>query len=73
MLGFVCGLLTAPKSGEELRKQLADESEDLYKHASESIHDIKHKTTEAISTLQAKGEDLLKMSSDSTASTKESV
>jgi len=72
-LGFVCGLLSAPKSGAELRKQLVDDSEDLYKQATESIHDMKSKTNEAISTLQAKGEDLLKMASDNIPSKKEPV
>lgn len=73
VVGFVCGLLSAPKSGAELRKQLVDESEDLYKNASDSIHDIKSKTTEAISTLQAKGEDLLKMASENIPGKKDSV
>jgi gas vesicle protein len=73
VLGFVCGLLSAPKSGAELRKQLADESEDLYKQATESIQDMKSKTNETISTLQAKGEDLLKMASDKIPSKKEPV
>lgn len=83
-LGFVCGLLSAPKSGAEMRKQLVDDSEDLYKQASESIHDMKSKTNEAIhdmksktneaiSTLQAKGEDLLKMASENLPSKKEPV
>ena len=57
----------------ELRKQLVDESEDLYKNASDSMHDIKSKTTEAISTLQAKGEDLLKMASENIPGKKDSV
>jgi gas vesicle protein len=73
VLGFVCGLLSAPKSGVELRRQLVDESEDLYKQASESIHDMKSKTNEAISTLQAKGEDLLKKASDNMPGKKEPV
>ena len=73
VLGFVCGLLSAPKAGAELRKQLVDESEDFYKQASESIHDIKSKTNEAISNLQAKGEDLLKMASENVPGKKESV
>ncbi len=64
LLGFVCGLLSAPKSGAELRKQLADESEDLYKQASESIADIKTKTNQAVSTLQAKSEDLVKLAAE---------
>jgi gas vesicle protein len=73
VLGFVCGLLSAPKTGSELRKQLVDESEDLYKQATDSMHDIKSKTNEAISSLQAKGEDLLKMASENIPGKKESV
>lgn len=73
VLGLFCGLLSAPKPGAELRKQLLDESEDLYKQATESINDIKSKTNEAIANLQAKGEDLLKMASDNMPSKKEPV
>lgn len=71
VLGFVFGLLSAPKSGAELRKQLIDESEDLYKQASDSLSDMKSKTNEAISNLQARGEDLLKKASDSIPGKKE--
>jgi len=73
VLGFFCGLLSAPKSGAELRKQLVDESEDLYKQATESMHDIKSKTNQAITNLQAKGEDLLKMASENLPGKKEPV
>ena len=64
IFGFFFGLLSAPKPGSELRKQLVDESEDFYKHATESINDIKSKTSEALSNLQSKSEDLLKMASE---------
>ena len=64
LLGFFCGLLSAPKSGAELRKQLANESEDLYKQASESIADIKTKTNQAMATLQSKSEDLVKLAAE---------
>ncbi len=73
VLGFFCGVLSAPKSGAELRKQLVHESEDLYKQATESITEIKSKTNEAIANLQAKGEDLLKMASENMPGKKEPV
>lgn len=63
-LGFLFGVLTAPKSGNELRKQIADESEDLYKQASDSIHDLKDRTNHAISDLQNKSETAIKKASD---------
>ncbi len=73
VMGFSCGLLSAPKPGSELRKQLVDESEDLYKQATESMHDIKSKTSEAIGNLQHKGEDLLKKASEKLPGKKEPV
>ena len=73
VLGFFCGMLSAPKPGAELRKQLVGESEDLYKQATESMYDMKSKTNEAISHLQAKGEDLLKMASEKLPVKKEPV
>lgn len=64
ILGFFCGLLSAPKPGDELRKELLNESEDLYKQATESVADMKTKTNQAIAALQAKGEDLVKTASE---------
>lgn len=71
LLGFVFGLLSAPKSGAELRRQIADGSEDLYKHASDSIDDfksnaghriteIKDKTENAIGDLKGKSNEVMK-------------
>jgi gas vesicle protein len=64
LFGFVVGMLAAPKSGAELRKQIADGSEDLYKQASDSMADIKDKTNQAIADLQSKSEFAIKKASD---------
>lgn len=64
IFGFVLGLLSAPKPGNELRKQLLAESEDLYKQATESVSDMKVKTNQAITALQAKGEELVKTAAE---------
>jgi gas vesicle protein len=59
-LGYVAGLLSAPKSGNEMRRELADGSEDLYKQASSSLSDIRQKTGLALQDIQARGGDALK-------------
>jgi gas vesicle protein len=64
ILGFIFGMLSAPKSGAEMRKQLADGSEDFYKQASDQISDLKDKTGRTITDLQAKGEVAIKRASD---------
>lgn len=71
ILGFLGGLLAAPKAGSDLRKQLLTESEELCKQATESVADMKTKTNEAIAALQAKGEDFVKMASDNFPGKKE--
>ena len=82
LLGFVFGLLSAPKSGAELRRQIADGSEDLYKHASDSIDDfksnaghriteIKDKTENAIGDLKGKSNEVMKKAGDSVQNTKD--
>lgn len=60
IVGYVFGLLSAPKSGAELRKELADNSEDLYNKASDSLSDIKSKTGRAIQDAQSKGSEVIK-------------
>jgi gas vesicle protein len=64
ILGFIFGMLSAPKSGAEMRQQLADGSEDLYKQASDQISDLKDKTNRTITDLQAKSEVAIKRASD---------
>ncbi len=72
-LGFLFGVLSAPKSGADLRRQLADNSEDLYKSASESISDLKKKSSQAITEVQQRGGDVIKRASDTVQGAKESV
>ncbi len=63
LLGYLFGILAAPKSGADMRRQLADSSEELYKQASESLADIKEKTGHAVHDLQSKGGEVLKKAS----------
>ncbi|HEY9754000.1 MAG TPA: YtxH domain-containing protein [Oculatellaceae cyanobacterium] len=73
ILGFLFGMLAAPKSGADLRRQLADGSEDLYKNASDSITDLKKKSTQAISEVQTKGGDVLSKARDTVQNARETV
>ncbi|MBU6450258.1 MAG: YtxH domain-containing protein [Cyanobacteria bacterium REEB67] len=65
VLGYVVGILSAPKSGEELRQQIADNSEDIYKQASDSLGDIREKTGQVVSDVSTKGNEVLKKAGDS--------
>jgi gas vesicle protein len=73
VLGFLFGVLSAPKSGAEMRKQLADGSEDLYKQATDSIAELKDRTNQAIADLQCKGEVAIKKAADVVHTKKEQM
>ncbi len=73
LVGFLFGILSAPKSGEELRKDLADGSEDLYNRASGSVANIKDVTAQTINGIQQKSEGVIKMASDSVYNAKETI
>ena len=73
IMGFLFGMLSAPKSGAEMRRQIADGSEDLYKSASDSLTDIKSKGQHAITEMQQKSGEVIKKASDSVQGAKEQV
>ena len=73
ILGFLFGMLAAPKSGADLRRQLADDSEDIYKNASDSISDLKKKSTQAITDVQQKSGDVIKKATDTVQGAKDTV
>ncbi|HEY9678073.1 MAG TPA: YtxH domain-containing protein [Drouetiella sp.] len=73
IMGFLFGMLSAPKSGADLRRQLADGSEDLYKSASDSIGEAKKRSGAAINGVQQRGGDVFKRASEGLAGTKETI
>lgn len=84
LIGFVFGILSAPKSGAELRRQLADGSEDLYKQASDQLGElssvtgnkyaeIKGRTEHALEDIRGKSGEVIKKASDSVQHTKDQV
>jgi gas vesicle protein len=69
-VGYVLGVLSAPKPGSELRRELAESSEDLYKQAGESLSGFSEKTGQALQDIQHKGEAVLKKASASVQGTR---
>lgn len=53
-LGFVFGLLTAPKAGSELRRELTEQTDELLKQTNGNWIEVKDKVTERVQPLKAK-------------------
>jgi gas vesicle protein len=70
-LGFLSGILLAPKSGADLRKQLSDSSEDLYQQAQDSLTGLKEMTNQTFQDVQHVGQDVVRKASDTLNGTKE--
>ncbi|HEY9793826.1 MAG TPA: YtxH domain-containing protein [Candidatus Obscuribacterales bacterium] len=60
LLGFIVGLLYAPKPGAHLRRQLADQSDELYRQASTGISDLKDRTGARLQDIQSRSDHALK-------------
>lgn len=73
ILGFIGGILFAPKSGAELRKQIADGSDELYKNASTQLSDIKDRTEQALQDFQTKSDAALKQATSQLQETKDQL
>jgi len=73
VLGYIVGILSAPKSGVELRRQIADNSEDIYKQASDSLDDIREKTGQVVTDVSSKGNEVLKKATDTVQGGKEKL
>lgn len=52
--GYVAGILTAPKSGKETRKDLADKAEDLKETAEEQLEHAHDELTNLLKTAKSK-------------------
>ncbi len=73
VLGFVGGILFAPKSGRELRKDLQDNSDELYKQAGSSISDFKDRGQQAMQDFQSKGDAVLKQATQQFQETRDQL
>jgi gas vesicle protein len=73
VLGFVGGILFAPKSGRELRKELADGSDEIYKNASTSISDFKDRGQQAMQDFQTKSDAAIKQATQQFQETRDQL
>lgn len=72
-LGFIGGILFAPKSGKELRKDLADGSDELYRQASTSVSDFKDRGQQAVQDFQTRSDAVLKQATQQLQETRDQL
>ncbi len=72
-LGFIGGILFAPKSGKELRKDLADGSDELYRQASTSVSDFKDRSQQAVQDFQTRSDAVLKQATQQLQETRDQL
>lgn len=73
VLGFIGGILFAPKSGKELRKDLADGSDELYRQASTSISDFKDRGQQAVQDFQSRSDAVIKQATQQLQETRDQL
>lgn len=73
ILGYLFGILSAPKSGADLRREIAGGSEDLYRQAGDSLVGLKHRTGQAVHEIQHKGEEAIKKASATVQEKKDKI
>ena len=73
LVGFLGGLLYAPKPGSQLRRELADNSDDLYRQANSGLTDLKEKTGARLTDLQTKGDQVIKNATAQVQETKDQI
>jgi gas vesicle protein len=63
-VGAITALLFAPKSGKELRRDIADTSAELYDKTADIVHAGKQKAHDIIETVKHQADSLLRKSTD---------
>jgi gas vesicle protein len=73
LAGFLVGLLYAPKPGSQLRKEIVDTSDELYKQASSQLSDLKDRTDAALQDLQTKSDAVIKQATAQVQETRDQL
>ncbi len=63
-VGGLLGIILAPKSGEETRQMISDNTTELCKSTENSIKELQCKANDVMDELQQKGDELLKKVQD---------
>ena len=79
-LGFIAGILFAPKPGKEIRKDIKDKSEEFVKKSKEGVTDTIDKTKEFVEKsrgkfeeVRVKGKDIIEKSKEKVEALKEVI
>ena len=72
-LGFILGLLYAPKPGSQLRRELASQSDELYRQASTGLTDLRDRTGARLQDMQTRGDQMLKNASAQVQETRDQL
>ena len=73
ILGFIIGLLYAPKSGAQLRRDIVDGSDEIYRQASTRMSDLKDRTDLALQDLQSKSDVIIKQAASQVQETRDQL
>jgi len=73
VIGFLAGLLYAPKPGSQLRRELVDHSDEFYRQASTQLHDFRDRTGASLQDLQSRSEGLIKSASAQVQETRDQI
>ena len=72
-LGVLAGILYAPKAGRELRKQIANGSDEIYRQAGSQLTDFKGKGDQALHELQNRGDAVIKQAATQVMETRDQI
>jgi gas vesicle protein len=59
-LGFILGILFAPKPGHQIRRELASQSDELYRQASTGLTDLRDRTGQRLQDLQSQSDQMIR-------------
>jgi gas vesicle protein len=73
IIGFLSGLLFAPKPGSQFRRELAENSDEFYRQASTQLHDLKDRTGATLQDLQVRSDDVIRTATAQVQETRDQI
>lgn len=73
IIGFLAGLLYAPKPGSQLRRELADHGDEIYKQASTQLGDLKERSNATLQDLQSRSDQMLRSATAQVQETRDQI
>jgi gas vesicle protein len=73
IIGFLAGLLYAPKPGSQLRRELAENSDEFYRQASTQLHDFKDRAGTTLQDVQSRSDQVLKSATNQMQETRDQI